>query len=250
MSRLILVGVAGCGGRGGGVWCRSNIDPSPSPAERQPLRRARRATRTRTRRLIRACSPCPQSPGSLADFTAAERYLFDGIRVEQSSANRQAGATNSRATRSPGRVQLDRSRRCACRLLPLRERHGHAQAYLVPDERRGVVLDSGGCRDGEHEARTRRETGWCANRHGCFLDDEDRANYRATLPTYHVSIASSARGTTWHTSRSSPGVAIRTRPESDPVGRTELGSRTSLRPILAAPSSRVAPRSLRRRCSR
>jgi len=63
------------------------------------------------------------------------------------------------------------------------------QAYRFQMEAEGVALDSGSCRDGEHEGAYTPGDGFLPNRQGCFLNDEDRASYRATLPTYHVSIA-------------------------------------------------------------
>jgi hypothetical protein len=53
----------------------------------------------------------------------------------------------------------------------------------------GVALDSGSCRDGEHEGAYTPGEGLLPSRHGCFMNDEGIANYRATLPTYHVSIS-------------------------------------------------------------
>src|SRR6476619_3892334 len=71
MSRLILaaalvaaVAVAACGA--------ATIEPSRSPVVTPP---ASQPVATPDPSAF----PMPQSPGSLADFTTAERYLFDGI---------------------------------------------------------------------------------------------------------------------------------------------------------------------------
>jgi hypothetical protein len=60
--------------------------------------------------------------------------------------------------------------------------------YAARMNTEGVLFDSGGCRDGEHEGPYTPGDGTVPSRHGCFINDEGYANYRATLPGSHVYI--------------------------------------------------------------
>ena len=190
MSRLILVAslvaavaVAACGA--------SNIGPSPSPSERQA---APSVPPVATPRAVAtpdpSAFPVPQSPGSLADFTAAERYLFDGI-LRGAVECEPAGGSDELPRDAIAGIECNSNDLGVARVgyYLFDNDTDMLQAYLVRMNAEGVVLDSGSCRDGEHEGAYTPGDGFVANRHGCFLDGEDRANYRATLPTYHVSIS-------------------------------------------------------------
>ena len=61
-------------------------------------------------------------------------------------------------------------------------------AYLARMASEGISLDSGGCVDGEGEGSYVPYEGQSPWRHGCFLNDEGYANYRATLPGARVYI--------------------------------------------------------------
>jgi hypothetical protein len=63
-------------------------------------------------------------------------------------------------------------------------------AYVARMTVEGVRLDSGNCRDGEHEGAyiPGPEDEFVAYRGGCFINDEGFANYRATLGGSHVYI--------------------------------------------------------------
>jgi len=61
-------------------------------------------------------------------------------------------------------------------------------AYVFRMKAEGVALDSGNCRDGEHESAYTPGDGLLPHRNGCFINDEGYANYRATLPGFHVYI--------------------------------------------------------------
>ena len=62
------------------------------------------------------------------------------------------------------------------------------RAYRARMSEEGVALESGNCRDGEHESAYTPGEGIVPARHGCFINDEGYANYRATLPWDHVYI--------------------------------------------------------------
>ena len=190
MSRLILVAslvaavaVAACGA--------SNIGPSPSPAERQA---APSVPPVATPRAVAtpdpSAFPVPQSPGSLADFTAAERYLFDGI-LRGAVECQPAGGSDELPRDAIAGIECNSADLGVARIgFYLFENDADMlKAYLSRMNAEGVALDSGSCRDGEHEGAYTPGDGLVPHRHGCFLNDEDRANYSATLPTYHVSIA-------------------------------------------------------------
>ena len=61
-------------------------------------------------------------------------------------------------------------------------------AYLARMAEEGIALESGGCVDGEGEGGYVPDEGQSPYRHGCFINDEGFANYRATLPGAHVYI--------------------------------------------------------------
>lgn len=65
------------------------------------------------------------------------------------------------------------------------------QAYLARMKAEGVPLESGNCRDGEHEGSY--IPGEFESRHGCFINADGFANYRETLAGPHVYIGILAR---------------------------------------------------------
>ena len=188
MSRLILavslvaaVAVAACGA--------TPIEPSRSPSvspPASPLIATPPSTVTPPPSVI----PEPASPGSLADFTAAERYLFDGILRGAVECQPAAGSDELPRDAIAG-IECNSNDLDVARVgfYLFENDTDMLQAYRFQMEAEGVALDSGSCRDGEHEGAYTPGDGFLPNRQGCFLNDEDRASYRATLPTYHVSIA-------------------------------------------------------------
>jgi len=182
MSRLILaaafvaaVAVAACGA--------ASIEPSHPPLVSP---RAPQPDATPDPSVF----PVPASPGSLADFTAAERYLFDGI-TRGAVECQPAGGSDELPRDAIAGVECNSTDLGVARIgFYLFENDADMlKAYLSRMNAEGVALDSGSCRDGEHEGAYTPGDGLVLRRHGCFLNDEDRANYSATLPTYHVSIA-------------------------------------------------------------
>jgi hypothetical protein len=59
-------------------------------------------------------------------------------------------------------------------------------AYYARMTSERVALESGGCSNGEGESGYVPDEGMSPYRHGCFINDAGFANYRATLPGYHV----------------------------------------------------------------
>ncbi len=196
MSRLILaaslfaaVAVAACGA--------TPLEPSRSPLVSPPASAAI-ATPPPTATPRPSVIPQPASPGSLADFTAAERYLFDGI-LRGATTCQPAGGSDELprdaiagidcASDDPGVARLG--------FYLFDNDADMLDAYVARMRAEGVALDSGSCRDGEREGAYTPGEGLLPNRHGCFVDDEGKANYSATLPTSHVVI--SIRGATGET---------------------------------------------------
>jgi hypothetical protein len=183
MSRLILaaslvaaIAVAACGA--------TNIGPSPSQSERPAAPSVPVATPRPS------VIPVPASPGSLADFTAGERYLFDGV-LRGAVECQPAGGSDELPRDAIAGIECNSNDLGVARIgFYLFENDSDMlEAYRFRMEAEGVALDSGGCRDGEHEGAYTPGDELVPYRQGCFLNDEERANYRATLPTYHVSIA-------------------------------------------------------------
>src|SRR6185369_2009612 len=188
MSRLILavslvaaVAVAACGATPTVPSRSPSVSPPASPSIATPP-----STVTPPPSVI----PEPASPGSLADFTAAERYLFDGA-LRGAVECQPAGGSDELPRDAIAGVECNSTDLGVARIgFYLFENDADMlKAYLSRMNAEGVALDSGSCRDGEHEGAYTPGDGLVPRRHGCFLNDEDRANYSATLPTYHVSIA-------------------------------------------------------------
>src|SRR6188472_271072 len=188
MSRLILavslvaaVAVAACGA--------TPIEPSRSPSVSPPASPSI-ATPSSTVTPPPSVIPQPASPGSLADFTAAERYLFDGV-LRGAVECQPAGGSDELPRDAIAGIECNSNDLDVARVgfYLFENDTDMLQAYRFQMEAEGVALDSGSCRDGEHEGAYTPGDGFLPNRQGCFLNDEDRASYRATLPTYHVSIA-------------------------------------------------------------
>src|SRR6187397_2478696 len=143
MSRLILaaafvaaVAVAACGA--------ASIEPSHPPlvSPRAPQPDATPDP---------SAFPVPQSPGSLADFTAAERYLFDGI-LRGAVECQPAGGSDELPRDAIAGIECNSADLGVARIgFYLFENDADMlKAYLSRMNAEGVALDSGSCRDGEH----------------------------------------------------------------------------------------------------
>jgi hypothetical protein len=86
-------------------------------------------------------------------------------------------------------------------------------AYYARMTAERVALKSGGCWDGEGESGYVPDLGMSPHRHGCFINDAGFANYRATLPGFHVYIGILGRSAdtraletfAWRGSQDTPG---------------------------------------------
>ena len=133
--------------------------------------------------------PVPASPGSLADFTDQERYLFDGIRRGATQCQ-PAGGSDELPRDAIAGVECFSDEPGVARIgyYLFESDDDMLDAYIFRMQAEGVALDSGSCRDGEHEGAYTPGEGLVLSRHGCFLNEEGFANYRATQPGWHVYI--------------------------------------------------------------
>jgi hypothetical protein len=133
--------------------------------------------------------PVPASPGSLEDFTPQERYLFDGIRRGATECQ-PAGGSDELPRDAIAGVECFSDDPGVARIgFYLFENDADMlDAYKSRMQAEGVALESGNCRDGEHEGAYTPGEGEIASRHGCFINEEGYANYRATQPGWHVYI--------------------------------------------------------------
>jgi hypothetical protein len=187
MSRLILaaslvaaLAVAACGA--------TRLEPSRSPLASPPGSPAI-ATPLPTATPRPSPTSQPASPGSLGDFTAAERYLFDGI-LRGTTTCQPAGGSDDLPRDAIAGIDCASDDAGVARLgfYLFEDDAEMLDAYVARMKAEGVALDSGSCRDGEREGAYTPGDGFLPDRHGCFVDDEGKANYSATLPTSHVLI--------------------------------------------------------------
>ena len=180
MSRVILAAMllvalvtAACG--------TGRVEPSPSPSviPGAPVASPSPASP----RPSVAPSPIPSTPA----VTAGEQYLVDGVR---------RGAIDCAPVRDDLPSKAVAGIECAAD-DPKVARVGFylfasdrdmLDVYVARMAAEGVELDSGPCVDGEAEAAYVPGEGLVPSRHGCFVNDQGFANYRATLPGAHVYI--------------------------------------------------------------
>jgi hypothetical protein len=130
-------------------------------------------------------TPRPTAPA----FNRAERYLIDGImRGEGDCSPVRAGALPGDAIAG---IDCDLIGSSVARVgYYLFENEAELlDAYFARMRAEGIALESGGCWDGEGESAYipwDEADGVAPYRHGCFLNDEGYANFRATLPGSHV----------------------------------------------------------------
>lgn len=166
------------------------VVPSAAPSVAPPVGTPRPvATPEPTATPRPSALPTPASPGSLADFTAEERYLFDGI-LRGATQCQPAGGSDDLPRDAIAGVECFSDDPGVSRIgFYLFENDADMlDAYIFRMQAEGVALDSGNCRDGEHESAYTPGEGEIASRHGCFINDEGYANYRATQPGWHVYI--------------------------------------------------------------
>jgi len=135
-------------------------------------------------------TPKPDRPGPvLADFTAGERFLYDGVLRGAVDCEPAAGSDELPRDAIAGIECYSDDPDIARIGFYLFENDADMlDAYRFRMKAEGVALESGNCRDGEHEGAYTPGEGIVPSRHGCFINDEGYANYRATLPWVHVYI--------------------------------------------------------------
>ena len=165
--------------------------PSPSPSAWPPVTTARPspvppvATPEPTDPNTPRATPAPSG----LDYTAGERYLQDGIRRGAVDCAPAAGSDEMPGAAIAG-IECDSDDPALARIgfYLFANDTDMLEAYRSEMKAQGVALDSGTCHDGEHEGAYTPGPGIVPSRHGCFMDDEGRANYRALLPGDHVYI--------------------------------------------------------------
>jgi hypothetical protein len=132
-----------------------------------------------------AASPDPAP----ADFTADEQYLYDGV-VRGAIDCEPAAGSDDLPQKAIAGLECDSDDPAVARIgfYLFENDDDMLDAYVSRMNAEGVTLDSGNCRDGEHEGPYTPGDGLVASRNGCFINDEGYANYRATLPGVHVYI--------------------------------------------------------------
>lgn len=162
----------------------SPLPSDPAPTDPPPVQTPRPVETPRP-----SAVPAPASPGSLADFTPEERYLFDGIRRGATACQPAGGSDELPRDAMAGVECFSDDPRVARIGFYLFENDAEMlDAYFFRMRVEGVATDSGNCRDGEHEGAYTPGEGEIASRQGCFLNDEGYANYRVTQPGWHVYI--------------------------------------------------------------
>lgn len=134
-------------------------------------------------------SPEPPLAEHPEDFTAAERYLLDGVRRGATDCE-PAGGSDEMPRDAIAGIECASPDSAVFRIgFYLFETDADMlDAYVRRMEAEGVALDSGGCFEGEGEGAYTPGEGFLPHRDGCFVNDEGIANYAATLPGSHVSI--------------------------------------------------------------
>ncbi len=175
-----------------------------------------------------ASAPPPASPEPPAehpeDFTVAERYLLDGVLRGVTDCAPAGGSDEMPGSAIAG-IECASPDSAVFRIgFYLFENDADMlDAYLPSMKARGRGLDSGGCCDGEGEGAYTPGEGILPHRDGCFINDEGIANYRATLPGFHVSIGIYGRS---GDTRALAGLRLVRQPgharQPDAVGPTQL----------------------------
>ncbi|HET9520522.1 MAG TPA: hypothetical protein VFO73_05730 [Candidatus Limnocylindrales bacterium] len=133
-------------------------------------------------------TPPPARPSPvLGDFTAGERYLYDGVRRGAVDCEPAAGSDEVPAKAIAGLECWSDDPAVARVGFYLFENDADMlAAYTARMTAEGIALDSGSCRDGEGEMSYAPGEGPTADRNGCFINDEGYANYRLTMAGSHV----------------------------------------------------------------
>jgi hypothetical protein len=130
-----------------------------------------------------AATPRPASPGSLDDFTAGERYLFDGV-FRGASQCAPAGGSDEMPRDAIAGIECSSEAPAVSRIgfYLFENDEDMLDAYVFRMTAEGVALDSGSCSDGEGESAYTPGDGTIPYRNGCFIDGEGAAIYAAWIP--------------------------------------------------------------------
>jgi hypothetical protein len=134
-------------------------------------------------------TPRPANPGSLEDFTAGERYLFDGV-LRGATECQPAGGSDDQPRDAIAGIECASADPAVARIgfYLFENDTDMVDAHVWRMTAEGVALDSGSCADGEGESAYTPGEGMVPYRTGCFVDGDGIAIYRATLPGSHVAI--------------------------------------------------------------
>ena len=185
----------------------SAVPPSEAPASEAPPVATPRPS----------VAPAPASPEpSPADFTPSEQYLLDGVERGTTGCQPAGGAEDLPGDAIAG-IECSSDNPAVARIgfYLFAGEDDMIDAYVARMNTEGVELESGSCRDGEHEAAYIPWEGEeiAPDRNGCFINDDGYANYRATLSGSNVYIGILGRGANmvaledfaWIGSRDTPG---------------------------------------------
>jgi hypothetical protein len=131
----------------------------------------------------RPATPRPTAP----DFSPVEQYLLDG--VQRGTTNCQpVGGSDDLPVAAVGGIECDSKDPAVARVgfYLFLDDEAMLDAYLFRMDAEGVELDSGTCFDGEAEHAYTPGEGDILERAGCFVNGDGIANYRYTLPGWHV----------------------------------------------------------------
>jgi ABC-type transport system substrate-binding protein len=166
----------------------AQTQPEPTPSA-NPANPSAEPSAPPTKTPSPIVTPRPADPGSLEDFTAAERYLFNGVLRGASECQPAAGSDDMPRDAIAG-IECTSEDPAVSRIgfYLFENDAAMLDAYVSRMTAEGVALDSGSCSDGEGESAYTPGEGTIPYRNGCFIDGEAVAIYGATLPGSHVSI--------------------------------------------------------------
>jgi hypothetical protein len=134
-------------------------------------------------------TPKPPPAQVPPDFTAAERYLLDGVRRGAIECE-PAGGSDDLPRDAIGGIECDSDDPAVARIgfYLFGNDTDMLDAYFFRMDAEGVARDSGTCYEGEGEHAYTPGEGDIPSRIGCFINQDGFANLRVTLPGAHVYI--------------------------------------------------------------
>jgi hypothetical protein len=193
MSRLVLalsilvVVLAACGpsaSQPSPTPSPPSVSPSPSPSAAPMPGPTARPTLSAPPPIL---TPNPTESPAPVQFTVDEQYLLNGI---SRGAFDCVPVRDELPIHAVGGIEC-RSDDPAVARIGFFLFDGDAdmlEAYFARMDAEGVARDSGGCDDGEGESAYIPGEDVLPDRHGCFVNAEGYANYRATISGNHIYI--------------------------------------------------------------